>query len=151
FTERVDEKSKVLIIAPKGTVEFSTPPNTRLFDEGSKVDGDSLVVIVANSVTFRAKVDSDNARVFVILTTCDKKPGALTFADNMGEKTRAYWCTDGRAPEPVRPPKNRQGNVERRSLDDIFKLIQEHGFVGDNWLNKNDLQYLKWYLIERPK
>jgi hypothetical protein len=151
FRKKVDHKSRILVVAPRGTVEFSTPPGTAFLDEGSKVDDGSLVVIVANSVTFRAKIDSDNARVFVILTTDGQRPRGLIFADNMGEKTRAYWCTDGGDPGTFQAPKDRPDHLERRSLEDMLNLIRQHGFVGNGLLSDPELQYLKWYLTERPK
>lgn len=146
FNEKVDSKSKVLIIAPNGTVDFSTAPS--FLSEGSKVDGASIVMVIARSVTFQAKLDNDETRAYVILTSGGTSSTGLSFFDSFGHKTRAFWCTDGPLPGAFVPPKNQPSNLQERPLDEILNQIRKD--AGEQ-ISESEFQYLHWYLKERSR
>lgn len=124
FTEKVDGKSTVVIRAPKGTVKFSTGPAA--FNDGSKIDGASKVLIEAERVNFNAKIDG-KAVVLIIVS----KEGKIEVNDKIDGEAQVYWCKANDAdPDPTIKTrlenlrgKAKYNQVTRKEMD---KLIKEH-------------------------
>ncbi|MGL4513089.1 MAG: hypothetical protein ACRCT8_08340 [Lacipirellulaceae bacterium] len=124
FTGKVDGKSVVVIRAPKGTVKFSTGPAP--FNDGSKIDGASKVLIEASRVVFNAKIDGKSIVLLIV-----PKDGVVEINDKIDGESEVYWCkSDDSDPEPtitVKLENPRGGSkfnqVSRAEMD---RLIKEH-------------------------
>jgi hypothetical protein len=94
FKSKVDGESRLVVDAPGGTVAFIQP--TQPSREGSKIDGDSTVVVTAKTADFRGAIDGTRTRVVVTLT----KGGLLYFRDIAGSVRLQYRTADPRDPPP---------------------------------------------------
>lgn len=124
FTEKVDGRSTVVIHAPKGTVKFSTAPAG--FDEGSKIDGRSKVLLEADTAIFNAKIDG-KAVVLIIVS----KGGKIEVNDKIDGEAQLYWCkANDDDPDPTVKTRlaNPRGKAKYNQVKkaEMDKLIKEH-------------------------
>src|SRR5262249_44546097 len=87
FTEQIIDQATVIIRAPKGIIKFSTPPNTRPFDEGSKIAGKAKVLLEGQTIDFKAKIGDDSIVLIII-----PKDGKLLIEDQIAQRAQVYWC-----------------------------------------------------------
>jgi hypothetical protein len=84
FEKKIDHQSKVVIHAPGGIISFSTP--SKPTDEGSKIDGQSHVLLEARNITFNAKIDGQSWVLMIV-----SKGGTVTARDKIIGKSKIFW------------------------------------------------------------
>lgn len=110
FRKKVDGQSKLEVDAPNGSVTFTDPGG--FLNEGSKIDGQVSIKIIAKHVEFKAKIDGGPATHVVVTLTAG---GSLKFSEVLGKSRLHYRKEKPEDPEP---------SVEAGRIDDAeFKMI----------------------------